>query len=319
VELKRVFITGGAGFIGSHLVDHELAQGHAVTVYDNLASGHREWLVQHNENPRFRFVEADLLDAEALREALRDHDLVWHLGGNTDIRLGNHITDHDLRNCTIATANLLEAMRANDISEAIFASSSTVYGDTHGTPMSEGHGPMLPICLYGAAKLACEGLFSSYGHLFGIRSCIFRFGNVLGARMSHGVIHDLIKKLRQDPHRLEVLGDGNQEKPFFTVEDCISGMLAVSRNARLDPDTPCVVFNLGPTTTTRIADVASMVFDEMGLSNVAIKYLGGRQGWRGDVPEVRLDISKARDAGWEAKNTSDDAVRIAVRQLLCSQ
>jgi UDP-glucose 4-epimerase len=318
-ERRRLFITGGAGFVGSHVVDHQLACGHSVTVYDNLVSGRRTSLAQHQDNPRFGFVEADLLEADKLREAMAGHDLIWHLGGNTDIQFGNRVTDHDLKNCTIATANVLEAMRVLGIKEVIFSSSSTVYGDTRGKYMVEEQGPMLPICLYGAGKLACEGLFSSHAHLFGIRSWVFRFGNVLGTRMGHGVIHDFIRKLRHDPRQLEILGDGTQEKPFFTVDDCIDGMLAIYRNTQLNAETPCDVFNLGPTTTTRISKVAQIVIEEMGLSDVTLRYTGGRQGWRGDVPEVRLDVSKAKASGWEAKRSSDEAVRVAVRQLLEEQ
>jgi len=318
-DRKRVLITGGAGFIGSHVVDYQMVQGHSVTVYDNLISGRLESLAQHRDNPRFRFVEGDLLQVNRLEEAMIGHDLVWHLGGNTDIQLGNRVTDHDLKNCTIGTANVLKAMRTFGVKEVIFASSSTVYGNTRGKRMVEEQGSMLPICFYGAGKLACEGLLSSYAHLFGIRSWVFRFGNVVGARMGHGVIHDFIKKLQCNPRKLIILGDGTQEKPFFTVDDCIDGMLTICRNAQLDADTPCAVFNLGPTTTTRISEVAQIVIEEMGLSDVMMQYAGGRQGWRGDVPEVRLDVNKAKAAGWEARNTSDEAVRTAVRRLLRKQ
>lgn len=314
--MRHVFVTGGAGFIGSHIVDYELARGNRVTAYDNLVSGRVEFVSHHVDNPRFTLVEADLLDGPKLKAAMSGHDFVWHMGGNTDIRLGSRVPDHDLRNCTIATANVLEAMRSVSAKEMIFSSSSTVYGDRRGDEMAEEKGPLLPICLYGAAKLACEGLLSSYAHLFGIRSWIFRFGNVVGARMGHGSILDFIGKLRADPSHLEVLGDGTQQKPFFTVEDCINGMSAISTRAELDSDVPCDVFNLGPSRTTQVRDVAQVVIEEMGLSNVAMHFTGGRQGWRGDVPDVRLDVSKARSLGWEARNTSDEAVRIAVRRLL---
>lgn len=310
--ISKHFVTGGSGFIGSHVVDRLMNEGKVVTVYDNLVSGRRKWIRRHLGKERFNFVNADLLDFESLKECMHGHEVAWHLGANTDIQAGNRITDLDLKNCTIATYNILEAMRANGIDKILFASSATVYGETPVLPLPESYGPLLPISLYGAGKLACEGLISAYSHLHGIKAWIFRFGNVVGARMGHGVLFDFIQKLRRNPKELEILGDGHQEKPFFLVEDCIDGMLwAFHRSG-----TSCDVFNLGCESTVTVTRIAEIVVEEMGLKNVKFKYTGGQRGWPGDVPQVRFNVEKMKRLGWQAKHTSNEAVRIAVRRLL---
>ena len=310
--MTKYFVTGGAGFIGSHLVDKLIADGNEVTVYDNLISGRKELISPHLGNENCRFVEADLLDSDALKQAMKGHEVIWHLGANTDIPTGNRVTDLDLKNCTAATRNVLEAMRENSIIKLLFASSACVYGDAPPVALSESFGPLLPINLYGAGKLACEGLISSYCHLFGIRAWVFRFANVVGARMGHGVIYDFIQKLKGNPEELEILGDGNQEKPFFLVEDCIEGMFCAFRNA----DNVCDVYNLGVGSFTRVSRIAEIVAEEMGLHNVRFKYTGGNRGWPGDAPVVHFDVRKMQGLGWQAGNTSDEAVRIAVGRLL---
>lgn len=312
LDAKRHFVTGGAGFIGSHVTDRLLAEGNFVTVCDNLSSGQSRWIEHHFGKKEFAFVEADLLDCRTLARAMRGHDIVWHLGANTDIPGGSEDTSIDLYNCTIATRNVLEAMRANGIDKIIFSSSATVYGEISVRPTPEDAGPLLPISLYGAGKLACEGLISAYCHLFGMRAWIFRFANVVGDRMGHGVIWDFIQKLKKNPEELEILGDGRQEKPFFLVEDCIDGMLCASRNSHAQWE----VYNLGCTTTTTVDRVAEIVVEEAGLSPVEFRYTGGRRGFPGDVPQLRFDVSKMRRLGWEARHTSDGAVRIAARRLL---
>jgi len=308
----KYFVTGGAGFIGSHLVDRLMAEGGIVTVYDNLVSGRKEWIEHHLGKEGFRFLHADLLDFEALLTAMKGHEIVWHLGANTDIPSGNKITDLDLKNCTIATHSVLEAMRQHGIDKILFASSACVYGDVPPLALSETFGPLLPINLYGAGKLACEGLITAYSHLFGIKAWMFRFANVVGARMGHGVIYDFIHKLKVNPKELEILGDGKQEKPFFLVEDCIDSMLCAFHNS----DNQCDVFNLGCTSFTKVTAIARIVAEEMGLKNVKFKYTGGRRGWPGDVPVVHFNVEKIKRLGWQAKNTSDEAVRIAARRLL---
>lgn len=310
--MTKHFITGGAGFIGSHLADRLTAEGNEVTVYDNFASGKMDNIKQHLGKKGFHFIQADLLDFDALKEAMKGYEIIWHLGANTDIIKGNNITDLDLNNCTIATRNVLEAMRQNDIDKLLFASSACVYGDALPIALNETFGPLLPINLYGAGKLACEGLISAYCHLFGINAWLFRFGNVVGARMGHGVIYDFIRKLRKNPGELEILGDGNQEKNFFLVEDCIEGMFQAFQNS----NSQCDVFTLGCESFTRVTRIAQIVAEEMGLKNVKFKYTGGKRGWPGDTPVVHFDIRKMKKLGWEPRYSSDEAVRVATRYLL---
>jgi len=309
---ERCFLTGGAGFIGSHLVEQLLADEKIVTVYDNLSSGRRESIEHNRGRPGFTFIEADLRDTPKLQKAMAGHDFVIHLGANTDIPGGNKDVRLDLENCTIATHNVLEAMRATDISRLLFSSTSAGYGEAPKIPSPEDIGPLLPISLYGAAKLACETLISAYCHIFTMQAWMFRFANVVGGRMEHGVIHDFIVKLKRNPEELEILGDGQQEKSFFLVEDCIDGMFSAFHNS----DAWCDVFNLGCSSGTRVTRVAEIVTEEMGLSGVRFRYTGGRRGWIGDVPQTRLDVSKMKKLGWEAKHTSDEAIRTAARRLL---
>jgi UDP-glucose 4-epimerase len=311
-EFERCFLTGGAGFIGSHMVERLLAEGKSVTVYDNLSSGRREWIEHNIGRPGFTFIQADLLEPRRLREAMAAHDLVIHLGANTDIPGGNQNVRLDLENCTIATHNVLEAMRATGIRRLLFSSTSAVYGEAPLIPTPEDVGPLLPISLYGAAKLGCETIVSAYCHIFDIQAWMFRFANVVGGRMGHGVIYDFIQKLKRNPEELEVLGDGEQEKPFFLVEDCIEGMFCAFGYS----NAWCDVFNLGCSSSTRISRVAEIVAQEMGLGGARLRYTGGRRGWVGDVPRVGLDVSKMRKLGWQASHTSDEAVRMAARRLL---
>jgi UDP-glucose 4-epimerase len=306
-------VTGGAGFLGSHLVDRLLEGGNVVSVYDNLSSGSKRWIEPHADNPRFTFIQADLLELETLEKAIAEHDLVFHLAANTDIPGGNADPRIDLENCTIATYNVLEAMRTSGINRILFASSAVVLGESEVYPTPETYGPLLPISLYGAGKLAGEALISSYCHLFDMQAWIFRIGNVVGARMGFGVLHDFIAKLQRDPTQLEILGDGKQEKSHFLVGDCIDGMLFALQNAG---EKPCDVFNLGCDSTITVSEIARITVDEMGLRNVTFHYTGSRQGWPGDVSIVVLDSSKMARLGWRASHTSAEAVRIALRQML---
>ncbi len=311
-DAERHFVTGGAGFIGQHLVGRLLSQGHTVSVYDNFVSGRRGDLEPFFTDSKFTLIEGDILDLPRLTEVMHEADVVWHLAANTDIPKGNTQTCLDLENCTIGTHRTLEAMRVTGVRQVIFASTAAVYGDLEALPTTEAAGPLLPISLYGAAKLACETLISAYAHLFGIRGRIFRFGNVIGARMGHGVIFDFIQKLRRNPEELEVLGDGEQEKPYLLVEDCLEGMDCAFRRS----EAWCDVFNLGPDDGIKVKQIAQLVIDEMGLDHVRTRYTGGLRGWPGDAPRVKFGLSKIHALGWRASHTSHDAVRIATRRLL---
>ena len=310
-QVTRYFVTGGAGFIGSHLVDRLVRMG-GVTVYDNLSSGRLEFISHHLDRGDFNFIEADLLDFSTLKQAISGHDVVFHLAANPEVRTGTKATDLDLKAGIIASYNVLEAMRLNQIQKVVFTSSSTVYGDTGVTPVTEGYGPLKPISLYGASKLGSEGLISAFCHLFHIQGWIFRLANIVGSRLTHGVIFDFINKLKQNPGRLEILGDGSQQKPYLHIDDCISGMLFAMEHSKQ----PLNVFNLGPASSTSVVTIANMVVKAMGLKDVEFQYTGGSRGWVGDVPQVRLDMTGMSQLGWQPRYTSDEAVERAVRELL---
>lgn len=309
--MDKYFVTGGAGFIGSHLVDRLVKSGE-VTVYDNLSSGKMEFIEHHLGKTNFQFVQGDLLDFEALNNAIAGHDLVFHLAANPDVRAGITDTNLDLQQGIRATRNVLEAMRLNHIARIIFASSSTVYGEAGTMPLDEDYGPLLPISLYGAAKLACEGFISAYCHLFDMQAWIFRFANVVGARASHGVIFDFINKLRQNPVKLEILGDGTQEKPYLHVSDCVDGILFGLEHSQEQVN----ILNLGADSSTNVTTIANMLVEAMGLSGVKFSYTGGDRGWRGDVPQVRYDITRMKRLGWKPRVTSEQAVERAIRDIL---
>lgn len=307
----RYFISGGAGFIGSHLVDRLVSMGE-VTVYDNLSSGKTEFIKHHLSRDNFHFIQADLLELDALKKAIKDHEVVFHLAANPEARAGIEDTYLDLRQGTLTTYNVLEAMRVNEIKKIIFASSSTVYGETRVKSITEDYGPLVPISLYGASKLASEGLVTAFSHTFGMQAWIFRFANVVGPRATHGVIFDFISKLKQNAAELEILGDGNQKKPYIHVDDCVEGFLY----GFLHSTNQLNLFNLGCSTVTSVSNIARIIVEEMGLNNVKFKYTGGERGWPGDVPHYRLDPSRMGRLGWKPRYTSDEAVRRGIRDIL---
>jgi len=287
------FISGGAGFIGNHLLKRI-----GGTVYDNLSvpnakmpEGHKCW-------------GADIRDLSALKRAMKGHSEVWHLAASGDIAVGMKNTMQDLDNNTVGTRNVLEAMRLNKISKIVFSSSATFYGKQEGL-MTENMPPSA-ISLYGASKVAGEQLINAYSNLFGIKAWIFRFGNVVGGRMGRGVIYDFINKLKDNPKELVIIGDGKPEKPYFLVEDCVDGMLCGTKFA---PDT----YNLAPMDYTTVVEIADIVISEMGLSKVKIIHTDNPK-W--DVPNVKLDSRKIQRLGWQPSHTSSEAVRIATQRLL---
>jgi UDP-glucose 4-epimerase len=309
--MERFFVTGGAGFIGSHLVSR-LLESAEVTVYDNLSTS-REENIKHNlASGRLRFIQADLQDFDSLQKAIAGHDIVFHLAANPDVRAGIANTSLDLKMGTLNTHNVLEAMRLNGISKIVFASSSTVYGEAGTRSVAETYGPLLPISLYGASKLACEGFISAFSHLFNMQAWIFRFANVVGEGLSHGVIFDFINKLKKNPSELEILGDGRQQKPYLYVGDCIEGILFGLSHSNEHVN----IFNLGTGSSTSVSAIADMVVQAMGLANVKFSYTGGTRGWRGDVPQVRYDTTRMKALGWEPRFSSDEAVRKTIRAEL---
>lgn len=316
-SVKKIFVPGGAGFIGSHVVDLLVPQGYRVTVYDNLSNGRLEYLERHLGKPNLQFVQADLLERDRLQQALAGHDLVWHLAANTDI-IGSHENPlRDLNDCVVATVNVLEAMRRHGIRPILFASTGAVYGELcRDESVSESAGPLLPVSTYGAGKIGSEAFISSYSHVYGLRGWVYRFGNVVGARMTHGVIFDFLHKLRQNPKELLIRGDGRQEKNYFLVEECIEGMAYGFRHIPRGEETPCDVFNLGTPTISRVVDIAQMVKDEMGLADTRIVIEGTKKAWPGDQPRVHFTVEKMKALGWKTRFTSDQSVRIAMRRML---
>ena len=306
----RSLIVGGAGFIGSHLCDRLVLRG-PVTLYDNLSVGRAEFVAAHTAAGRARLVQADCLDLDRLCAEMPGHDVVFHLSANPEARWGLEDTAFDLRQGTVATYHVLEAMRRTGVKKIVFSSSGTVYGDVP-VPVPEDYGPAFPISLYGASKLACEGLLSAFNHCFGVQVWIFRFGNVIGPRGTHGAALDFVKKLEKDPRRLEVLGDGEQRKPYLHVADCVDGMLFGLERAPASFN----YFNLGPPDTTRVADIARIVIEEMGLEGVEIVFGGGDRGWPGDVPRSFLVPDKLAALGFRVRHGSGEAVRLAVRELV---
>lgn len=311
--MAKILVTGGAGFIGSSLCGFLLDGGHEVTALDNLLLGRREFLAPHVENPRFRFIEADLLDRDRLRKEMAGHGLVFHLAANSDIGRGARETDLDLRLGTLATQHVLEAMRLNDVREIVFASSSAIYGDRpRVVPTPEEYGPLFPISFYGASKLACEGLISAFCHNFGVRAWIFRFANIIGINGTHGAAFDFVTRLRADPSRLEVLGDGRQAKPYLHVSDCVAGMWFGYTRSRAEVN----CFNLAVEGATPVREIAETVLLEAGLAGTPIEYAGGERGWPGDVPQVQLDGRRLAALGWRASRSSGEAVKRGVRELV---
>lgn len=308
----RALVTGGAGFIGSHLVDRLVARGDKVLVVDNLSSGVLDFIKDHIENGNVEFSNTDLKDLDALKPLMHGVDIVYHLAANPDIRLGTRITDTDLNEGTIATYNVLESMRLAGVKKIAFASSSVVYGEDAPMPTPEDHGPCLPISLYGASKQAGEGLIGAWVGTFGLQAWIFRFANIIGERGTHGVIFDFIHKLKKDPSRLEVLGNGLQEKSYMEVGDCVDAMLHVISNTNESIN----LYNLGSNDTCSVRNIAAIVVKETGCTEASIEYTGGDRGWAGDIPKAMLAINRLIDLGFKVNYDSEEAVAHTARVLI---
>jgi len=309
----RALVTGGAGFIGSHLIDRLVARGDHVVVLDNLSSGNLDFIQGHLDSGDAVLVNGDLRSLDDVKQAMAmDIDCVYHLAANPDIRLGTRVTDTDLNQGTVATYNVVEAMRLAGVKKIAFASSSVVYGENAPMPTPENHGPCMPISLYGASKQAGEGLISSWVGTFGLQAWIFRFANVVGARGTHGVIFDFIHKLKNDPTRLDVLGNGLQEKSYMEVGDCVDAILHVMATT----DEPLNLFNLGSHDTASVRRIAEIVVEVTGCADARIEYTGGDRGWAGDIPRARLAIERMVDSGFDVRMNSEDAIRHTATCLL---
>jgi UDP-glucose 4-epimerase len=301
--MQRIFVTGAAGFIGSNLVDRLLALGHAVVGWDNLSTGQEEFLGAARQHERFQFVRGDNLDAAGLKAAMRGCDFVFHLAANADVRFGTSHPSRDLEQNTIATFNVLEAMRANRVRRVAFSSTGSIYGEPAVFPTPETCPFPVQTSLYGASKLAGEGLIAAYCTGFGFQAYIFRFVSILGERYTHGHVFDFYAKLLADPRQIEVLGNGKQRKSYLYVQDCFDAMLTVIARA----EEPVNVYNLGTEESCTVDDSLGWICDHLGV-NPRRNYTGGTRGWVGDSPLIFLDTSKVRGLGWRPKLTIREGV-----------
>ncbi len=308
----KILVTGGAGFIGSHLDDALIAREHQLTIVDNLVLGRKENIEHLIGNPNFRFIEADLLDMSKMREIFAEgkFDMVYHLAANSDIQKGGKdpMVDYNLTFNT--TFNVLQLLKEFEIKKFFFASTSAIYGETYDV-LNEDYGPLKPVSNYGAGKLASEAFISAFSSTYDIQTWITRFPNVVGERFTHGVIYDFIKKLRNNPEELEVLGNGEQCKPYVYVKDLVEAILYVIDHASEKYN----VYMIGSDSRTKVKEIAAMVIEEMGL-NAKIRYTGGDRGWVGDVPEFRYDLTKINKLGWTAPHNSNESVRLAIQKAL---
>ncbi|MEM0006978.1 MAG: NAD-dependent epimerase/dehydratase family protein [Candidatus Bathyarchaeia archaeon] len=315
-DLGKILVTGGAGFIGSHLVDRLCKMGKDVIVFDNLSSGTIENVRKWLGTPGFRFIRGDLLSLEEVVKSINGCDTVFHLAANPEVRVGSENPQIHYEQNVLTTFNLLEAIRkVGVVKTLVFTSSSTVYGDAETIPTPEDYAPLKPLSTYGASKLAAEALISAYANTYGFKAIIYRLANIVGLRSQHGVIYDFIKKLRENPERLEILGDGTQMKSYLHVEDCVDAILIglEASNERVS------IFNVGSEDQIVVREIADIVCAKMGLKNVQYVFTGGvdgGRGWKGDVKVMLLNIKRLKSLGWRPKLNSRQAVERAVLEIL---
>jgi len=311
---RRILVTGGAGFIGSHLVDSLVQKGLEVIVFDNLSAGNLSNLNQSRNSPNCHFVDGDLKNSESVRKALRDVEIVYHFAANPEVRQVDpalHFQENQ-----VATFTLLESMREMTSRNIVFASTSTIYGDASIQPTPENYGPLFPISTYGASKLACEAMIASYAFTYGFRGLVLRLGNVVGARSNHGVIADFLKKLKQGSDSLEVLGDGTQSKSYIHVSDCISAVESVVESF-LKSDKRIDAYNVSSADRVTVRRIAEIVLQQTN-SNAEIRLTGGidgGRGWMGDVKLMQLSNLRLQALGWKERYSSEAAIRQATMEL----
>jgi UDP-glucose 4-epimerase len=309
--MKKALVTGGLGFIGSHLVDRLLEDGWRVVVLDNLLTGRRSNLAQHRGDPRLKVVEGDVRDLETVSRCSRGCDAVFHLAAHALMRVS--LSDHraDLEHNIVGTLNVLEGMVANGVQDFVFASTSALYGEAEVVPTPETYSG-IQTSLYGAAKLAGEGYASAFAEFSPIKVWAYRFGTVLGERCRRGAIWDFTHKLLEDPSKLEILGDGRQSKDYMSVGDCVDGIMLGHKKAKGRVN----IFNLGLQEQTTVDELADCVIEEMGLSSVKKSYTGGARGWVGDNPVVYLSTKRIKALGWRPKASPEEAIRLTARWTL---
>jgi UDP-glucose 4-epimerase len=315
-EGNNILVTGGAGFIGSHLIYRLMNAGAKVKVLDNLSNGSLENIGAWLNTPSFKFLNGDLLKKADAARAVKGCRTVFHLAANPEVWLSSVAPDVHFEQNVVATYTLLEAFRASTAAEYfVFTSSSTVYGDASEIPTPEDYTPLEPISVYGASKLASEALITAYAHTYGFKAVIYRLANIIGPRSSHGVIYDFIGKLKKNPRELEILGDGTQAKSYLHVDDCIDAMLFAHKKSGKTVE----VLNVGSEDCVDVKSIAQIVVEEMRLKNVAYSFtegVDGGRGWKGDVKYMLLAIEKLKSLGWKPKLNSTQAVRATAQSIL---
>jgi UDP-glucose 4-epimerase len=310
--MRSACITGGAGFIGSHLAERLSKSGVEVSVVDDFRTGHRDYLTNVIDHPNFRLFEGDVLDQALLEDAFSGCDWVFHLQANADVRRGLEHPVRDLEQNTVATSRVLEAMRRTGVPNIAFSSTGSVYGEPDVFPTPEDAPFPIQTSLYAASKLACEGLIEAYCAGFGITGVICRFVSILGERYTHGHVIDFYRSLRADPNRIQVLGDGKQEKSYLYVHDCIDAILVAARHH--EGDTGSHVYNLGTDETITVDDSLAIITAALGVTP-AIEYTGGTRGWTGDSPRIHLDTTRIRSLGWKPGLSIGEAIARTVEWL----
>jgi UDP-glucose 4-epimerase len=317
--MTRVFITGAAGFIGSNLTDRLLAEGRQVVGWDDISTGQEAFLDGAKSNPAFTLVRGDNLDLPALKAAMAGCDFVFHLAANADVRFGLEHPERDLQQNTIATFNVLEAMRANGIKRIAFSSTGSVYGECEKIPTPEDAPFPIQTSLYGASKVACEGLIQAYCEGYGFEGTIFRFVSILGERYTHGHVFDFFKQLREHPDHLRVLGDGTQRKSYLHVGDCVSALLhTTGANLAASAKNRVAIFNLGTSEYCAVKDSIRWICERMGVSP-RLDFAGGQRGWVGDNPFIFLDTTRALATGWKPQLTIQQGIERTVDWLAANE
>jgi UDP-glucose 4-epimerase len=305
--VKRVCVTGGGGFIGSTLADSLSAEGVEVVVVDDFRTGRREFVADLLERPGTRLVEGDVLDSAVLEDAFEGCDWVFHLQASADVRFGLELPRRDLEQNTVATSTVLESMRAAGVSRIAFSSTGSIYGEPEMFPTPEDAPFPTQTSLYGASKLASEGMIGAYAHGFGFTAVIFRFVSILGERYTHGHVYDFYRALKNDPTHLRVLGDGRQQKSYLYVQDCIAAMRTAVATHEADAGVT-QIYNLGTDETLLVDESVAVITNHLGVSPT-IEHTGGKRGWAGDSPLIHLDCTRIRALGWEPRLSIEDAIR----------
>lgn len=310
----RALVIGGAGFIGSNLCESLLKKRDHVACIDNLSNGSKKNIDEMLVNDGFVFYEGDATDKEFLNAVFSKEkpDIIFHLAANSDIQASAANPEVEYRNTYSTTFCILECMRKHNIKKLFFASTSAVYGDKRGIELKEDTPDLAPISYYGAAKLGSEALLQAYGYMNDMSTLIFRFPNVIGPKLTHGVIYDFIRKLDKNKEVLNILGDGQQTKPYIYVKDLVEAIIEFTMNLKAGVD----IYNLGVSGATSVRDIADIICEELGLRNVKYEFAGGESGWKGDVPRFQYCLDKIHGMGWKAQYTSDEAVRETVRDVI---